>query len=108
MTVIIDEVSSVSEASVESSASAVHWGAIVGGALGAVGITMVLITLAPGLGLATVSPWAIGSSPPATFGIVAGDLVDHHAMAFVGARGLHCGTPSREVGRSSDRRDPLS
>ena len=72
MTVIIDEVSPVSEASVESSASAVHWGAIVGGALAAVGITMVLITLAPGLGLATVSPWAIGSSPPATFGIVAG------------------------------------
>jgi uncharacterized protein YqgC (DUF456 family) len=39
MTVIIDEVSRVSEASVESSASAVHWGAIVGGALGAVGFS---------------------------------------------------------------------
>ena len=37
----------VPEASVESSASGVHWGAIVAGALGAVGITLILITLGP-------------------------------------------------------------
>jgi len=37
----------VPEPSVESSASGVHWGAITAGALGAVGITFVLISLGP-------------------------------------------------------------
>jgi MFS family permease len=62
----------VPEASVESSASGVHWGAIVAGAVGAVGITIILISLGPGLGLTTVSPWAPSATPPATFGIAAG------------------------------------
>ena len=62
----------VPEASVESSASGVHWGAIVAGAVGAVGITIILISLGPGLGLTTVSPWEPSATPPATFGIAAG------------------------------------
>ena len=56
----------------ESSASGVHWGAIFAGAVGAVGVTIILVSLGPGLGLATVSPWTPSSTPPATFGIAAG------------------------------------
>ena len=59
----------VPEASVESSASGVHWGAIF---VGAVGVTIILVSLGPGLGLATVSPWTPSSTTPATFGIAAG------------------------------------
>lgn len=62
----------VPEPSVESTASGVHWGAITAGALGAVGITIILITLGPALGLATVSPWSPSGSAPTTFGLVAG------------------------------------
>lgn len=62
----------VPEQSVESSASAVEWAAIVGGALGAVGISMILFTLGSGLGLSTVSPWAWSNPSPTTFGMVAG------------------------------------
>ena len=47
----------VAEKSVESSASAVEWASIFGGALAAFGFTIILLTLGPGLGLATVSPW---------------------------------------------------
>jgi hypothetical protein len=62
----------VPEASVESSASATEWGAIVGGALGAVAISIVLIALGSGLGLSTVSPWSFDGPSPATFAIGAG------------------------------------
>ena len=40
----------VEERSVESSASAVEWAAIFGGALAAFGVTAILLTLGPGLG----------------------------------------------------------
>ena len=62
----------VPEQSVESSASAVEWAAIVGGALGAVGISIILFTLGSGLGLSTVSPWSWSNPSPTTFGTVAG------------------------------------
>jgi MFS family permease len=62
----------VPEQSVESSASAVEWAAIVGGALGAVGISIILFTLGSGLGLSTVSPWSFSNPSPTTFGVVAG------------------------------------
>jgi hypothetical protein len=62
----------VPEPSVESSASGVHWGAITAGALGAVGITFILISLGPALGHVTVSPWSPSDSAPAAFGIAAG------------------------------------
>ena len=61
----------VPEQSVESSASAVEWAAIVGGALGAVGISIILFTLGSGLGLSTVSPWSWLNPSPTTFGVVA-------------------------------------
>ena len=41
----------VEERSVESSASAVEWASIFGGALAAFGVTAILLTLGPGLGL---------------------------------------------------------
>ena len=61
----------VPEHSVESSAAAVEWAAIVGGALGAVGISIILFTLGSGLGLSTVSPWSFSNPSPTTFGMVA-------------------------------------
>jgi hypothetical protein len=62
----------VPEPSVESSASGVHWGAITAGALGAVGITFVLISLGPALGHVIVSPWSPSGSTPTAFGLAAG------------------------------------
>lgn len=62
----------VPEASVESSAAAVEWAAITGGALAAIGVTIIVVALGPGLGLATVTPWSFGATPPPTFGIAAG------------------------------------
>ena len=61
----------VPEASVESSASAVEWGAVTAGALAALGLTIILMTLGSGLGLATVSPWSFATPSPTTFGITA-------------------------------------
>jgi hypothetical protein len=56
---------------VESSASAVEWASIFVGALAAFGVTIILLTLGPGLGLATVSPWSLTNQSPTTFGTVA-------------------------------------
>jgi hypothetical protein len=67
----IDEGVTVPEQSVESSASAVEWAAIFGGALAAFGITIILFTLGPGLGLTTVSPWSFANPSPAAFGTAA-------------------------------------
>ena len=61
----------VSEAAVESSASAVHWGAITAGAIGAAGISFSLISLGGALGHATVSPWSPSGAAPTAFGRVA-------------------------------------
>ncbi len=61
----------VPEQSVESSASAVEWAAIVGGALAAIGVSIILFTLGSGLGLSTVSPWSWSNPSPTTFGMVA-------------------------------------
>ena len=61
----------VAEKSVESSASAVEWAAIFGGAVAAIGVTIILLTLGPGLGLTTVSPWSFTNPSPAAFGTVA-------------------------------------
>jgi hypothetical protein len=61
----------VPEAALESSASAVHWGAIIAGAVGAVGITFILISLGGALGHVTVSPWSPSGASPKAFGRVA-------------------------------------
>ena len=68
----IDETAApVAEKSVESSASAVEWASIFGGALAAFGVTIILMTLGPGLGLATTSPWSFTNPSPTTFGTAA-------------------------------------
>ncbi len=67
-----NEATRVAEASVESSDAGVEWPAIWAGALGAVGISFILISLGPALGLTTVSSWSIAATPPVEFGIAAG------------------------------------
>src|SRR6478672_12398112 len=66
-----DTAAPVAEKSVESSASAVEWASIFGGALAAFGVTIILMTLGPGLGLATTSPWTFTNPSPTTFGTAA-------------------------------------
>ena len=39
--------------------------------VGALGVTAILLTLGPGLGLTTVSPWSFNNPSPTTFGTVA-------------------------------------
>ena len=71
MVVTSNEIGRVAERSVESSASAVEWAAIAGGALGAIGISIIISTLASGAGLAAVRPWSFSAPAPTTFGVVA-------------------------------------
>jgi hypothetical protein len=47
---------------VECSDAAVEWTAITAGALAAVDVSIILITLGPGIGLATVSPWSFSAA----------------------------------------------
>jgi hypothetical protein len=42
----------------EAAASAVSWGAIIGGAVAAAAISLILLALGSGLGLSAISPWA--------------------------------------------------
>src|SRR4029079_7475007 len=61
----------VAEPSVESSASAVEWPAIAAGALAAIGVSIIISTLATGAGLASIKPWSFSEPSPATFGVAA-------------------------------------
>ena len=63
-----DEVGRVAERSVESSASAVEWPAIVAGALAAIGVTIILFALGTGAGLTMTRPWSFSAPSPAAFG----------------------------------------
>lgn len=56
---------------VESSNSAIAWGPIIGGAVAATGISVILITFGSGLGLTMISPWSGESSTAASIGITA-------------------------------------
>jgi hypothetical protein len=67
----IESAARVDERSVESSASAVEWGAIFAGGIAAMGVTLILLTLGPGLGLTAVSPWSFRNPSPAGFGTAA-------------------------------------
>jgi hypothetical protein len=71
MATLDDTAAPVAEKSVESSASAVEWASIFGGALAAFGVTIILMTLGPGLGLAMPSPWSFTNPSPTTFGTAA-------------------------------------
>jgi hypothetical protein len=63
------EVGNVPERAVESPASAVEWGAIAGGALAAIGISIIVFTLGSGFGLAAVRPWSFSNAASTTFGV---------------------------------------
>ncbi|OJF92849.1 hypothetical protein AX761_20610 [Rhizobium sp. 58] len=54
---------------VESSRSAVSWGAIIAGAVAAAAITLLLTLLGSGLGLTMVSPWASEGVSATTFAV---------------------------------------
>ncbi len=56
---------------VESSTSALAWGPIIGGAVAATGITLILLLVGSGMGLTMVSPWSGESSSAATVGVSA-------------------------------------
>ena len=48
---------------------ATDWGAIIGGALGAIAVSIILFTAGSGLGLSTVEPWSFANRAPETFAI---------------------------------------
>lgn len=56
---------------VESSTSALAWGPIIGGAVAATGITLILLLIGSGMGLTMVSPWSGESNSAATVGVSA-------------------------------------
>ena len=55
----------------ESYASAISWGAVVGGTVAAGAITLLLVALGSGLGLSSVSPWSSTNPSATTFSLLA-------------------------------------
>jgi hypothetical protein len=53
----------------ESAASAISWGAIAGGAFAAAALSLILLALGSGLGLAAVSPWENAGASAKTMGV---------------------------------------
>jgi hypothetical protein len=53
------------------SPSAVSWAAVIGGALGAVAITLLLVALGSGIGFSSVSPWSPSNPSATTFTVLA-------------------------------------
>lgn len=51
----------------ESSVSAVAWSAIIGGAFVAAAVSVLLLALGSGIGLASIDPWARSNPSPLTF-----------------------------------------
>lgn len=45
------------------------WGAIIGGTLGAIAVTIVLFTAGSGFGLSTIEPWSFANRAPETFAV---------------------------------------
>lgn len=56
---------------IESSKPAIVWGPVIGGALAATGVALILLLLGSGVGLTMVSPWSGQSNSAATVGITA-------------------------------------
>ena len=48
---------------------ATDWGAIFGGALGAIAVSIILFTAGSGFGLSTVGPWSFANRAPETFAV---------------------------------------
>jgi hypothetical protein len=62
----------VSGAAAPAMGAANDWGAIIGGALGAIVVSIILFTAGSGFGLSTVEPWSFANRAPETFAISAG------------------------------------
>lgn len=45
------------------------WGAIIGGALGAIAVSIILFTAGSGFGVSTVEPWSFANEAPETFAV---------------------------------------
>ncbi|MFY8106794.1 MAG: hypothetical protein ACOVKO_07740 [Elstera sp.] len=67
----VSTVNAAGSGSVESSKSALSWGAILAGAVTATGATLILLLLGSGIGLTMVSPWSGQSSSATTVGVTA-------------------------------------
>ncbi|MEW9614394.1 hypothetical protein AB3G45_11260 [Shinella sp. S4-D37] len=63
--------SDVSDVGIESNTPALAWGPVIGGAVAAAGITIILLLLGSGVGLTMVSPWAGDSASFTTVGVTA-------------------------------------
>jgi len=63
--------SGVSDVGVESTSSALAWGPVIGGAVAASAITLILLLLGSGVGLTMVSPWAGESASFTTVSVTA-------------------------------------
>lgn len=48
---------------------ATDWGSILGGALGAIGVSIILFNAGSGLGFSTVEPWSFANRAPETFAV---------------------------------------
>ena len=67
----IDEVM-ITETMTGTAAARTDWAAIVGGALAAMAVSIILFTAGSGFGLSTVEPWSFANRSPAEFAIGAG------------------------------------
>jgi hypothetical protein len=61
----------VGETSPAAAGRATDWGAIVGGALAAIAVSIILFTAGSGFGLSTAEPWSFANRAPETFAISA-------------------------------------
>lgn len=65
------EVSYAEVAVADHGVSALSWAAIIGGALAAAALSLILLALGAGLGFASLSPWANAGETATTFGVTA-------------------------------------
>ena len=71
MALATEAVAVVVEEEARRSPSAVSWAAIIGGALTAVAVTLLLVALGTGIGLSSVSPWSPANPSATTFTLLA-------------------------------------
>jgi hypothetical protein len=98
--VTLDEV----PADIESTQSAVHWGAIIAGGIAAAALTLILVAFGAGVGFSAVSPWS-ASGGSTSFHLAAGlyFIVTAMLASSIGGylagrlRSRWTGTHSREV-----------
>jgi hypothetical protein len=65
----VEEVMVSTSPSSPAAGRATDWGAITGGALGAIAISIILFTAGSGFGLSTVEPWSFANRAPETFAV---------------------------------------